>query len=115
MRVQKVPDWKLALVILLLVVVDVVILTMYVVVEGARGRLEATRTRNKENEEDVEGVSQSIDHIPSCTRETYHWTQLCTSLGLSDVYSHLGFESVNQIMSILRLCVSGRVQISKTH
>ncbi len=54
---QTLTDWKLALVVLVLVMVDLVILVVYTVVEGARGNLEAERIKNRENSQDVEGVS----------------------------------------------------------
>ncbi len=61
---QNVSVWKLALVVLVLVMVDLVILVEYTAVEGARGNLEAERVENKENSQDVEGVSSiSILHI----------------------------------------------------
>ncbi len=50
-------DWKLALVVLVLVMVDLVILVVYTAVEGARGNLEAEKVENRENLSDVKGVS----------------------------------------------------------
>ncbi len=39
-----------------LVVIDVLILTIYSIVEGIRGRLTAEKVRNQENVEDIVGV-----------------------------------------------------------
>ena len=47
----------LAMVVLVLVMVDVAIFTIYMAVEGSKGNLEAKRIRNKENEMDITGVS----------------------------------------------------------
>ncbi len=57
---MKLSDWKLALVILLMVVVDLVILGVYTLVEGVKGNLKAERIKNEEDPEDVIGVSQSL-------------------------------------------------------
>jgi len=42
----------------LLVVIDVVILTVYSIVEGIQGRLTSTKVPNAENTEDLVGVSE---------------------------------------------------------
>ena len=47
----------LALSVLLLVVIDLIILSTYTAVEGARGNLSAQRVTNRENPEDITGVS----------------------------------------------------------
>ena len=41
-----------------MVLLDVAILLVYMAVEGARGNLVATRVRNRENPDDVLGVSR---------------------------------------------------------
>ena len=41
----------------MMVLLDIAILLVYMAVEGARGNLEATRVRNRENPDDVLGVS----------------------------------------------------------
>ncbi len=48
---------RLALVVLALVMVDLVILVVYTIVEGAMGDLEAERVDNEENTSDTVGVS----------------------------------------------------------
>ena len=53
---QALTDLRIALVIFLLVVVDLVILGVYTVVEVVRGNLKAERIRNKENSMDISGV-----------------------------------------------------------
>ncbi len=54
---QLLSDWKLILIVLVLVLVDLVILAVYTAVEGARGNLEAERIENRENPTDTKGVS----------------------------------------------------------
>ena len=51
-------DYHLALFVCALVTVDVVILSVYTLVEGLRGNLEPTRTVNAENPLDTRGVSR---------------------------------------------------------
>ena len=60
----QVPDWKLFLGVLSLVVVDVVVLTVYTIVEYPKrsdessiAGLQARRVVNRENPEDIVGVS----------------------------------------------------------
>ncbi len=47
------------MVVLVLIMVDLVILVVYTIVEGAMGDLEAERVENKENTSDRVGVSLS--------------------------------------------------------
>lgn len=54
---QPLQDWMLALGVAVLVIIDIVILTSYNVVEGIRGNLVATRVANRENPQDLLGVS----------------------------------------------------------
>lgn len=56
---QKWPvrDHHLGMSVLVMVLLDIAILLVYMAVEGARGNLEATRVRNRENPDDVLGVS----------------------------------------------------------
>ncbi len=53
-------DWHLVLVVLALVVVDLVILVLYTVVEGARGNLGAKKIVSVENPMDTKGVSYQL-------------------------------------------------------
>ncbi len=53
---QKIHDWHLALVVLVLVLIDLVILTIYMMVEGLRGNLEAERIPDRENPMEEVGV-----------------------------------------------------------
>ena len=57
---QEFYDWHLALAVLCLVVIDISILGLYMLVEGVRGQLEATRVKNMENPEDITGVSKFL-------------------------------------------------------
>ena len=57
---QVIKDWMLALGVLLLVVIDLIVLITYTAVEGARGNLSAKRVPNRENPEDMVGVSTCI-------------------------------------------------------
>ena len=54
---QVLKDRHLALGVLTLVLVDLTILLVYTVVEGAKGKHTATLVRNRENPRDIEGVS----------------------------------------------------------
>ena len=45
---------------LCLVVIDISILGLYMLIEGVRGQLEATRVMNRENPEDIIGVSDFL-------------------------------------------------------
>jgi len=56
---QKIRNYHLVMFIAGLVVIDVVILTTYTLAEGLRDNLNPTRTENKENPSDVQGVSAS--------------------------------------------------------
>ena len=58
--IQVIKDWMLALGVLLLVVIDLIVLITYTAVEGARGNLSAKRVPNRENPEDMVGVSTCI-------------------------------------------------------
>jgi len=53
---QVLKDWKLALGVLILVLIDLTILLVYTVVEGAHGNLKAIRVPSRENPRVVEGV-----------------------------------------------------------
>jgi len=46
--------------VLSLVVIDISILGLYIFVDGVRGQLEANRIVNRENPEDVIGVSEIL-------------------------------------------------------
>ena len=54
---QVLKDWHLALGVLVLVLLDLTILLVYTVVEGAKGKHTATSVSNRENPSDIEGVS----------------------------------------------------------
>ena len=54
---QVLKDQHLALGVLILVLVDLTILLVYTVVEGAKGKHTATLVSNRENPRDIEGVS----------------------------------------------------------
>ena len=54
---QVLKDRHLALGVLILVLVDLTILLVYTVVEGAKGKHMATLVSNRENPSDIEGVS----------------------------------------------------------
>ena len=60
---QKIQDWQLFVVVLVLVVVDLIILGTYTGIEGRKDNLSATRLVNKENPEDEKGVSIVIHVI----------------------------------------------------
>ena len=51
--------------VLCLVVIDVFILGLYMLVEGARGQLHVRRIKNRENPEDIIGVSGFLRKICS--------------------------------------------------
>ena len=55
---QTIHDWILALLVLLLVGIDVIILTIFVVIEGVRGRLGAREVPDREVPESIIGVSR---------------------------------------------------------
>ena len=57
---QTIHDWILALVVLLLVGIDVIILTIFVVIEGVRGRLGAREVPDREVPESITGVSSGV-------------------------------------------------------
>ena len=57
---QKLSDWKLIVVVVALVVVDLVILLVYTIVEGTMGNLEARRIANRENPTEEIGVSPEL-------------------------------------------------------
>ena len=54
---QQFHDWMLALAVLVLVIIDAVIIGCYLVVEGIRDQLVVEKVLNRENSEDVIGVS----------------------------------------------------------
>ena len=54
---QPLKDWMLALGVTFLVVLDVAILSIYTLVEGIRGQLSSNKVPNRENTEDIIGVS----------------------------------------------------------
>ena len=54
---QQFHDWMLALAVLVLVIIDAVIIGFYLVVEGIRDQLVVEKVLNRENSEDVIGVS----------------------------------------------------------
>ena len=62
---QEFHDWHLALAVLLLAVIDVSILGLYMLVDGVRGQLGATRIVNRENPEDMIGVSEFQERLSS--------------------------------------------------
>ncbi len=63
---QALQDWMLALGVGVLVAIDVVILLVYDVLEGTKGNLEAKRFQNRENQQDLEGVSGIIEGQGDC-------------------------------------------------
>lgn len=56
-------DRMLAMGVAFLVIIDVVILTTYSIVEGIRDQLASKRVPNKENTEDIIGVSIFTVHF----------------------------------------------------
>ena len=56
---QQFHDWMLALAVLVLVIIDVVIIGGYLAVERIRDQLVVDKVPNRENHEDVIGVSWS--------------------------------------------------------
>ena len=54
---QNLHDWKLALMVLCFVVIDLVILVVFSAVEGINGTLGAERVLDKESSTVTEGVS----------------------------------------------------------
>ena len=53
---QVLKDWHLALGVLASVLIDVLILLIYTIVEGARGNLNAILVANREQPRDIVGV-----------------------------------------------------------
>ena len=56
---QKWPvhDHHLGVAVLLMVLLDIIILLVYMAVEGTRGNLAVTQVSNRENPDDMQGVS----------------------------------------------------------
>ena len=54
---QEFRDWHLALAVLCLVVIDILILGLYMLVEGVRGQLGVEKIINRANSESITGVS----------------------------------------------------------
>ena len=54
---KAIQDWHLALAVLCLVVIDVLILGMNLLILGVKGELEVGRVANRENPEELRGVS----------------------------------------------------------
>ena len=52
-----VHDWILALVVLLLVCIDLLILTLFMVIEGIRGNLNSIEVQDRESPMSTVGVS----------------------------------------------------------
>ena len=59
---QNLHDWKLALMVLCFVVIDLVMLVGFSVVEGSKGKLGAVRVLDKEHKAITEGVSWLFNH-----------------------------------------------------
>ena len=57
---QSLQDWMLALIVLVFIAIDVIILLVYLIYNGAQGSLEAIRLRNRENPQAEIGVSEII-------------------------------------------------------
>ena len=53
---QNIHDWMLVLIVFLLVGIDVIILTVFMAVEGARGRLGAVTVPDREIPQRISGV-----------------------------------------------------------
>ena len=51
-----------------LVIIDVAILSVYTIVEGVSGQLSSNKVPNRENTEDVIGVSTPISHFVIVTK-----------------------------------------------
>ena len=57
----------------LMVAIDLTILVLYVVVEGARGKLEAKLVPFRENSEEIQGVSEGWGkHVQPQKKQTKH-------------------------------------------
>ena len=54
---QPIHDWMLALIVLSLVGIDILILGIFMAIEGAKGRLGAVTVQDRENPMSIEGVS----------------------------------------------------------
>lgn len=54
---QQFHDWMLALAVLVLVIIDAIIIGGYLLVEGIRHQLVVDKVLNRENPQDVIGVS----------------------------------------------------------
>ena len=54
---QTIQDWMLALIVMMFVAIDVIILVVYLIYNGAEGSLTATQFSNAENLRDERGVS----------------------------------------------------------
>ena len=54
---QNLHDWKLALMVLCFVVIDLIMLVVFSAVEGSHGTLGAEKVLDKENNAVAEGVS----------------------------------------------------------
>ena len=53
---QSLKDWKLALVVAVFVLIDVIILLVYTIIEGLRGNLNAMLVQNEETPSSEVGV-----------------------------------------------------------
>ena len=53
-------DWKLALVVAVFVLIDIITLVVYTIVEGLRGNLNAVLVQNEENPSTELGIGVSI-------------------------------------------------------
>ena len=65
---QPLQDWTLILGVLVLVSVDIVILLVYMLVEGENGSLSAGKFPNRENPNDLIGVCCSTNKLSRCQR-----------------------------------------------
>ena len=53
---QSLKDWKLALVVAVFVLIDIIILLVYTIIEGLRGNLNAMLVQNEETPPSEVGV-----------------------------------------------------------
>ena len=54
---QPIQDWHLILAVVALLVIDVVIIGVYTIMEGVSGHLHVEQVLNRENQEEIKGVS----------------------------------------------------------
>ena len=68
---QNIHDWMLVLVVFMLVGIDVIILTVFMAVEGARRRLDAVTVPDRETPQRIIGVRMNVFFLDSISILVY--------------------------------------------